>query len=425
MARLVVAVCLLMLIAIGLERSLPSSELRDFGSFVASGRAGAAGQNPYGIHPLTFHVVVPGFDVWNPNLNPPISVPLFQLFDLLPPPQGFRIWWGISLVCYLLTIALLVQRYGTRGSRLLPLWAFALAGVWDTLVLGQIYLPLVLAAVVSWLLLDRGRYLAAGVMMGIVVAFKPNFAVWPILLLLSGHTRAATAAFSTAAVLSAVPLITHGTTIYGQWLELIVSDDHRGGFLTNASIPGLAQRMDAGSVGGALSVGVLGGLAVLAVRRRPTLLEASALGILGGIAASPIAWVHYTLFMLPIFFAWRLSTPLIVAAALLTVPVWEVLRFLAAPTWQQATVGSVYNWAVLVCLGGVVVDVWRGRSHRRPPGPDQIGEPRSGSVSGAIRSTVARAARTTPGRVHRWARRAVPPAAPPGRPARQADPGNA
>ncbi|MBA2302933.1 MAG: DUF2029 domain-containing protein [Acidobacteria bacterium] len=369
MARLVVAVCLLILIAIGLERSLPSGELRDFGSFVASGRAGAAGQNPYGIHPLTFHVVVPGFDVWNPNLNPPISVPLFQLFDLLPPPQGFRIWWGISLACYLLTIALLVHRYGTRRSRLLPLWAFALAGVWDTLVLGQIYLPLVLAAVASWLLLDRGRCVAAGAMMGIVVAFKPNFAVWPILLLLSGHTRAATAALSTAAVLSAVPLITHGTTIYGQWLELIVSDKHRGAFLTNASIPGLAQRMNAGSVGGALSFGVLGGLAVLAVRRRPTPLEASALGILGGIAASPIAWVHYTLFMLPIFFASRLSTPLIVAAALLTVPVWEVLRFLVAPAWQQATVGSVYNWAVLVCLGGVVVDVWRGRSHR-PPHPN-------------------------------------------------------
>jgi hypothetical protein len=369
-ARLLIAVCLLIAIVTGLERSLPSGELRDFGSFVAAGRAGAAGQNPYGIHPLTFHVVVPGFDVWNPNLNPPVSVPLFQLFDVVAPAHAFRLWWSFSLVCYLVTIALLVYQYGSRRSALLPLWALALAGVWDTLALGQIYLPLVLAGVASWILLDRGRPLVAGILMGIVVAFKPNFAVWPVLLLLSGHLRAPAGALATAAILSAVPLLAYGTTIYRQWVELIVSDEHRGAFLTNASIPGLAQRMDAGWLGGILSIVVLGGLAAWALRRRPSVLEASALGILGGIVASPIAWVHYTLFLLPIFFTVRLSTPLLIAAALLTVPVAEVLRFLDAPTWQQATAGSVYNWAVLLCLAGLILE--RFRPSRLPTAPSRF-----------------------------------------------------
>src|SRR5690606_17800790 len=121
---------------------LPSGELRDFGSFIASGRAGAAGQDPYGIYPLTFHVVLPGFDVWNPNLNPPVSVPLFGYLGRADPQRAFRAWWSVLLACYLVTIALLIRRYGDRRGWLLALWSLSLAGLWDTLALGQIYLPL-------------------------------------------------------------------------------------------------------------------------------------------------------------------------------------------------------------------------------------------------------------------------------------------
>jgi hypothetical protein len=69
-----------------------------------------------------------------------------------------------------------------------------------------------------------------------------------------------------------------------------------------------------------------------------------------GIAASPIAWVHYTLFLLPVFFAARMSPPLVAAATLLVVPVAVVLRFLDAPAWQQLTIGSTYNWAIVLGL---------------------------------------------------------------------------
>src|SRR3712207_7586219 len=44
--------------------------------------------------------------------------------------------------------SLLVSRVGNRVEALIiAVWAFALAGFWDTLFLGQIYLPLVLAGV--------------------------------------------------------------------------------------------------------------------------------------------------------------------------------------------------------------------------------------------------------------------------------------
>lgn len=353
-ARVLAAACLLAVIVDGIQRSLPAGELRDFGSFVASGRAGAAGSNPYGVHPLTFHVVLPGFDVWNPNLNPPVSVLLFRTFGTLPPHDAFRWWWSVSLACYLLTVVLLWQRHRGDHVWLLSLWALALAGVWDTLALGQIYMPLVLAATAGWLLLERGHAAWAGVLIGAVCAIKPNFAAWPAALLLAGHVRAPLAALTAAAVLSAVPLLTHGPVIYTQWADVVMADDSRIGFLTNASVPGLTQRLGISPLGVTLSLLTLGILAVWAYRRRPAALDASALGIVAAIAASPIAWVHYTLFLLPVFFTLRMPAALLPAAILLVVPVDVVLRFLDAPLWQQATIGSAYNWAVIACLVALV-----------------------------------------------------------------------
>ena len=347
-----VALLLLLLIAWSVRWAWPTGELRDYGSFLASGRAGSQGLNPYGIYPLTFHVVLPGFDVWNPNLNPPVSVPVFALFDRVDPHAGFRVWWMVSLACYLAAVVLLWRRYA-RGRPLMVLWALALAGFWDTLALGQIYLPLVLAAVSAWLLLERGRDLWAGVFLGIVVAVKPNFGPWPLLLLLAGHWRAPLTGAGVAVVVSAIPLLTNGPEIYTQWVELVLSDRGRAEFLTNASLTGLASRFGATTAGLVLSAGLLAFSVVWAWRRRPDFRHTSALGILCGILASPIAWVHYTLFLLPVFFCGRMTGARLAAATLMLVPVPVLIGYLDAPLWQQLTIGSTYNWAALLTLVSV------------------------------------------------------------------------
>jgi len=352
--RWLAAACLLLVVVDGVQRSLPTGELRDFGSFVASANAAARGENPYGIHPLTFHVVLPNFDVWNPNLNPPVSVLLFQPFRLTAPQQVFRWWWGVSLVSYLLTLALVIRNHRGSDTWLRALWALALAGFWDTLALGQIYMPLVLAATASWSLLRSGRHVAAGVLIGIVIAVKPNFAVWPAVLFLAGHPRAPLTAFATAAALAVLPLITHGVQIYRQWFEVLLADEHRLAFLTNASMPGLAYRLGHAGAGAIAGAALLAAAGVWAVWQKPAPLRASACGMLAAIAASPIAWVHYTLFLLPVFFSSRMSPVLFGSATLLVIPVAVVLRFLDAPIWQQLTIGSAYNWAVLLCLIGWV-----------------------------------------------------------------------
>jgi hypothetical protein len=351
-----IAAIALVLIVSDVARVLPNHGLWDFGSFVASARAAREGLNPYGVYPLTMHVVLPGFDSFNPNLNPPVSALLFRAFDTTDPQASLRVWWVISVVCYVAAVLLLVARYGVRRAVLVGLPALALAGFWDTLFLGQIYLPLVLAAVAAWLLLERGHGAAAGILIGLGVAMKPNFLVWPVLLLLSRHHRPALVAFAVAAAVSAVPLLAMGPEVYRQWFELIASDRDRAAFLTNASLTGLAARAGVSVAGLALSAALLAALAAWAPVRRPDALRVSAFALLASVFASPIGWIHYTLFLLPVFVRGWGSRAMRAVVLLLMVPVPFVVDQLGSATLNQLTVGSVYGWALLLCLAVLVAE---------------------------------------------------------------------
>lgn len=365
---------LTMLIVWQLQRSLPGPLLWDFGSFMGSGRGAAEGLNPYDIYPgLTFRLEIPGFESWNHNLNPPVALLLFQPLSQLEPFMAFRLWWAVTLISYAALVWLLVQRYRPEAPLVPALAAFAAAGFWDTLILGQIYVPLALAAVGAWLLLERDRPIAAGILIGIVVAVKPNFLVWPGLLFLAGHYRAAFACGASAVALSIIPALLYGPEVYRFWLDLVANDEGRAVFLTNASLPGLFQRFGLNSLGMAASLLLLAGLAFWAWRRRPDPLLASALGLLGALLASPLAWIHYTLFLLPLFFWLRMTPLLSVTALLLIVPVTVILdRFMVAPAWQQATIGSAYGWALLLLFAAVLLQV---RDPRTEPSPRRHLEP--------------------------------------------------
>ncbi|WP_108461028.1 glycosyltransferase family 87 protein [Devosia naphthalenivorans] len=342
-------------------RIAPPHGLWDFGAFLASGRAAAEGLNPYGIYPpLTPHVVFPGFEAWNPNLNPPVSALLFQLFDLAPPEVSFRAWSWISIGLYAATIALLLHRYA-RGPEAVVLiaWAGALAGFWDTLYLGQIYIPLVLAAVGAWLLLERGEHVWAGVLIGLVIAIKPNFLVWPVLLFLAGHRKSSLVSVGTAAVISIIPVLFFGVEIYRQWAELVVSDGERAMFLTNASLSGFTARAGIPYLGLVLSGTMLLALAGWALWKQPPVVQASSFALVAAVLASPLGWIHYTLFLLPVIVShWRFW-PMWLVAAMLCIPVPMIINQFGAPTSVQLTTGSAYGWALVLCLVTLVVSARR------------------------------------------------------------------
>ena len=53
----------------------------------------------------------------------------------------------------------------------------------------------------------------------------------------------------------------------------------------------------------------------------------------------------------------------VVALALL-VPVPFIIEQFGRPAWIQFTVGSIYGWALVLCLVALIVGEWRGRTGR-------------------------------------------------------------
>jgi hypothetical protein len=348
----VLIVFLFLLISWQLQRSLPYGQLGDFGSFIASGRAAETGLNPYGVYPpLTFHVMLDGFSSWNPNLNPPVSLPLFQILGKLDPSHAFRLWWSFSFLLYIALAFILVNHYRPQNPWLPFFVMLAAAGFWDTLLLGQIYVPLAFAAALGWVLLEKGKYVLAGILIGLVVAVKPNFMVWPTLLLLAGHIAPAVVSIISAALFSILPALYYGTNVYKQWAEVISKHPTHLDFPSNASFAALAQRFGVPEFSLISGMVLLLAFAVWVWRFRPGLLHTSSLGLLGALLASPLGWVHYTLFLLPIFVWAQPSRSLVIAALLLMLPVSLIINtFMNAPSWQQCTFGSAYTWALILLL---------------------------------------------------------------------------
>jgi hypothetical protein len=350
------AIPLLALAVTGLSAALPTPVLFDFGSFWESGRAAAAGLDPYATYPLTFRVSIGGFAIENPNLNPPAALPLFDLFARADPHLAFRRWWAVSMAAWIGALALLAARSPGadpwRGVALL--WACALAGLWDTLVLGQVYLPLALAAVAAWILLEDRRDLPAGLLIGLLAAVKPNFLVWPVLLAIAGHRRPAAWAGVSFAALSALPAILYGPGVYADWAAVVAGEGARAAFPTNASLMGFVVRAGLPREAGlAIGVALLLGCAAWARRRRPGIVATGSVALTAAILASPIAWVHYLLFLLPVFVAHGGSWAVRAAAALLLVPVPMVLGALGGSTATALGLGSLHGWAAVLLFAGV------------------------------------------------------------------------
>jgi hypothetical protein len=174
----------------------------------------------------------------------------------------------------------------------------------------------------------------------------------------------ALAAFGTGALVSAVPLTVFGPEVYRQWFELIASDRERAFFLTNASLSGVAARAGVPALGLVLSLALLAALAAWSFWRRPNVIRTSSLGLVGALLASPLGWIHYTLFLLPVLMSHWSRATMRAAAILLVIPVPFVIDQFAKPAWTQLTIGSVYAWAMVLCLAILLADEWRVRQHR-------------------------------------------------------------
>ncbi|TAK35487.1 MAG: DUF2029 domain-containing protein [Chloroflexota bacterium] len=201
---------------------------------------------------------------------------------------------------------------------------------------------LLLLVIMAWLALRRERYATAGLMIGLLVALKPQFAVWPGLLLMAGYYRTVLAAAAAGLAAGVVPAVVYGPDIYARWLSVTTASTRAFGSGGNASLVGLATRLGVPILGLALSALLLVGLVLWSWWRRPDALRLTGISLAAMMLASPLGWIGNTIWLLPVFFARRWTPTLWCAALLLLLPYFSPLHV--------ALLGLPYTAAILSVL---------------------------------------------------------------------------
>jgi Glycosyltransferase family 87 len=272
--------------------------LRVFGSYWASGWAAAHHLNPYAIYPLTFTTPPVGHygRILDLNLNPPALLPFFALLSRFDPNAIVRVWTLLSAALWIGSAAALVRTGRDSVQHRQIVWLLLAWPIFNSLWVGQIYALFTALAVAAWILLERHRQIAAGLCLGLLIAAKPNLALWALLLVFCGRRRAAATAALSAAALSAFPMAVYGPAVYPEWLAAVARDPHWM-FPFEVSFIGVATRLGHREVGLVLAVLLLIGSFAFVAWKRPSLRNTSGIALSVAILASPLAWIHYVMLL--------------------------------------------------------------------------------------------------------------------------------
>jgi len=358
--RMIIASCIMFIFTTFLFSNIvmvysSRNGLLDFGSFIASGQEATANRNPYTANtPLIFWPVFTKLNIGGPapNLNPPISVLIFQSIANLDPIKSVTVWRIFSILLYLLSLAILIRNYPEKSTIPMVAWAISLAGFWHTLQLGQIYVPLLFATITVWIFIEKEHFILAGLALGILIATKPNFAFWALLLGFAGYWSTLFTAGGTAFMISLIPLIIYGPNIYYQWLDAAA-------FFTpsvllwpgNNSLQGLGARFGLADMGTILSILLVILASIYIYKIKPPASQINILGIVVSLLISPIAWTGYTILTLPIFFARRQwSWQYWIAALIFIFPFMFILPLFQISSFGFLFFGWFYGWGLLFIL---------------------------------------------------------------------------
>lgn len=336
------------------------TEPLDFGSFVASGKFASQGKNPYSADsPLIFRIEFPKINHSSlaPNLNPPISVMGFEAISQMPIQFSALLWRTISVATYLFLSLLIFRNMGGDTQRFPNnrwrfIWMLTLAGFWHCVQLGQIYIIMLLFAIMAWKYLNSGREILGGLMLGLLIAIKPNFVLWAVTLLISTNWRPFVVAGIVSLGISAFPILMYGPEIYYQWLEassrfvpdLLI-------FPGNSSFQGLMARFNRPEMGITFSVLLSAGMLVFVFFNKPKLPNIHSIGIITSLLISPIAWTGYTLLTIPIFLEKKeWDVPYWISALIFSTPFFIILALFQNSFFNFIFWGWFYGWGLVILL---------------------------------------------------------------------------
>ncbi len=331
--------------------------LTDYGSLYASASLANLHVNPYRDHPLVFHLrdinrhgpdtPLQGTSVNAINLNPPVLLYAFRPLSRLQPVTSFVVWTYISGALFVASVLLVLRMYPAKRLRIRVLWILALGGVWYTFWLGQIYMILLFCTTLAWWALRKQKWVAAGIFIGMLCAVKPNFLVWPGLLIVGRSKKTGFTAFATTVVLSAIPLITQGPAIYRQWL--LACRRFNGYELPgNASLLAFFSRAGVPASGLVLTVLMLMAVTVWIFLAKPDALYVSEIGILASLFAGPISWLGYTILLIPVLYGKSMDAWTRIGCVLLCIPLWVILPGALTPRMTYVLFWAPNLYALLL-----------------------------------------------------------------------------
>jgi hypothetical protein len=337
-----------------------------FPLFWASGAAASRGANPYLAYPETYasHMTISGQvrPVAEINLNPPCVLPLFQLLARLPIEQFAHVWAVGSFLLLLATVALVMWNRPNLQHRQI-VWLLLSAPVLLTLMGCQMYFLLFFLCTVALIFVESGHEIPAAVAIGIVVAFKPTMAYWPLFLFLSGFKRIATWACVVALAVGLGPLAFYGPEVYREWLQAVAIDKHWM-FPTDIAIPAYFARLGLSTFGIALAVATAAFLSWTVYKTKPGFITVSGLALCAAVLCAPLSWADYALFVTPFFVSHRWRLPSNIAAALLMIPN-PVPTYLSRPPGRLGiALGSGIYFAAFWIM---VFVFWKSATHTLSP----------------------------------------------------------
>jgi Glycosyltransferase family 87 len=251
-------------------------------------------------------------------VSPPLLAWLFAPLTALPEPVAYGLWVALSLVALAWAWHVCAPYAGIAKLTLLFL-ALALWPVMDAFYRGQPVIIVLALVVGAWSLTGRDRPLAAGVVLALATALKPQLVfLVPAALLASGRFRVVVSWAAACAVLAGAFAVSLGPSgLMSWWNALTVLESNaEHAYFTLAYLFGFGPLTY-------ILLAVQGAVALaIGWRRRRDLDVVFAVGLLGSLTAS----IHLHIYD---------YTSLVVAA-------WLILRT-SPPLWQR-----------LSLLGGVV-----------------------------------------------------------------------
>lgn len=251
-------------------------------------KAASAGLGPIGSLVDTHHAF----------MSPPPAAWMVVPLAWLSLPAGYLVWTLLSLAAFVVAGRLVVP--GSRMVRLTVLLvSLALWPVHYQFWLGQWVVATLALLAVSWWLLERDRWVAAGVVLALSLCFKPQDALLvPVALLVSGRWKPVAAAAVTGGAIALWSLASLGQSGVASWINIVnqVRADPYVAPLTYSALFGRGPV----TTGVELALGVIA--LGLAWYRRDRLDLVFALGIVGSTASA--AYLHEDDIAILVLAAW-------------------------------------------------------------------------------------------------------------------------